>query len=738
MKNIFEYHYYAHPFNQSKDKNTFKRIFILKDYYTILNNIRIRTKEDLDFALNIFKYLPKKYVKSLERKLSSIIEEKLGTDYMEKELNCAMYTDLDLKSLSTISKAIIVSAKKLLNREEDFTNDNIYINSNKLKNLFNLTELETDYLIRSYLFKTDEYYGDFLSQFSIGAKTVQQGLFKKTSLSAEFKAFLMGCSPKEFRDITQKNSTLIKTNLIDDKQQINQSIIDYFLYSEDEPFSSIHYYKDEEKGLDLKDFSYIKDDIDLLKSLFSKKSNSRGLKLLLYGKSGTGKTSFAKSLISAINREHYILKSNNIDKEDSDDRRQDIIGLYCFEKEPQLLNKVIVIDEAEELLSTRINRLTNRSKDMKKSINLFLDESKSNQIWIVNEIDDIDESTRRRFNYSIRFNDLTYKERVKIWKKQLHLNNISTVPGNIIEKLSKKYPVAPGIINKCVDNFCRLPEGETKTNIDSFISISNKTVMSHLKMNNNERIINNEETGKNFYSSSGISTKQNVNEIIESIERFNDLQGDPTVPIHNMNIIFYGVPGTGKTEFVKHIATKVDKRILSRSAKDILGQYVGQTEKNIAKVFKEAEEDNLILHIDEIDSLLFNRNSTSRNWEVSQINEFLQSMEEFKGILICTTNRLEHIDPAALRRFTMKIEFDYLKSEGILMFFNLYFKETNLTDEKKIKLLSLKKLTPGDFKTVYNLYMFNKNEPDADKIITMLEDEVNVKSKGKDIKLGFI
>ncbi len=81
-----------------------------------------------------------------------------------------------------------------------------------------------------------------------------------------------------------------------------------------------------------------------------------------------------------------------------------------------------------------------------------------------------------------------------------------------------------------------------------------------------------------------------------------------------MNIIFYSAPGTGKTEFVKHIATQADKRILSRSAKDILGQYVGQTEKNISNVFKEAEEDNLILHIDEIDSLLFDRNSASRNW----------------------------------------------------------------------------------------------------------------------------
>ena len=83
----------------------------------------------------------------------------------------------------------------------------------------------------------------------------------------------------------------------------------------------------------------------------------------------------------------------------------------------------------------------------------------------------------------------------------------------------------------------------------------------------------------------------------------------------------------------------------------------GDTEKNIRDGFEEAEREEAILIMDEVDSFLFSRDWAQRSYEVSFTNEFLTRMERYRGILICTTNRLTDLDQASIRRFQYKIGF---------------------------------------------------------------------------------
>lgn len=62
---------------------------------------------------------------------------------------------------------------------------------------------------------------------------------------------------------------------------------------------------------------------------------------------------------------------------------------------------------------------------------------------------------------------------------------------------------------------------------------------------------------------------------------------------------------------------------------------------------------------DEVDTFLRNRENARASWEVTQVNEFLQQLEAFRGMVVCTTNLLHDLDPAALRRFVFKVEFAY-------------------------------------------------------------------------------
>ena len=95
---------------------------------------------------------------------------------------------------------------------------------------------------------------------------------------------------------------------------------------------------------------------------------------------------------------------------------------------------------------------------------------------------------------------------------------------------------------------------------------------------------------------------------------------------------------------------------------------MGATEQLIRRAFEEAEREEAVLVLDEADTFLFSRDRAVRSWEISFTNEFLTQMERYRGILICTTNRMTDLDQASIRRFNHKIRFDYLTPEGNRIF----------------------------------------------------------------------
>ena len=94
-----------------------------------------------------------------------------------------------------------------------------------------------------------------------------------------------------------------------------------------------------------------------------------------------------------------------------------------------------------------------------------------------------------------------------------------------------------------------------------------------------------------------------------------------------------------------------------RQASDLMSKFVGETEQQMAAMFAEAEAEQAVLLLDEADSFLLDRRDAQRSYEISEVNEMLQGMERFRGIFICTTNLMDRLDTAALRRFTFKIRF---------------------------------------------------------------------------------
>ena len=206
-----------------------------------------------------------------------------------------------------------------------------------------------------------------------------------------------------------------------------------------------------------------------------------------------------------------------------------------------------------------------------------------------------------------------------------------------------------------------------------------------------------------------------------------------------MNILLFGTSGSGKTEFAKYLAKKLGKKLCIKNASDLLNMYVGGTEQRIAAAFAEAEMNQEILLLDEGDSLLGGRDHATKSWEVSQVNTLLAEMEKFRSILIVSSNLIQRIDQAALRRFSFRLHFDYLLNEGKEIFFQTYFskpmKLAGLNEEEKEKLFAIEKLTPSDFRNVRQQFFYLEDtELTNMEIIEALEAEVTSKTSGSSYK----
>jgi len=239
------------------------------------------------------------------------------------------------------------------------------------------------------------------------------------------------------------------------------------------------------------------------------------------------------------------------------------------------------------------------------------------------------------------------------------------------------------------------------------------------------------------YSLKGLNIqgKISLEKIVAAVRKFKSGKKNPKVDTPRLNILLSGAPGSGKTAFVKYLARKVGMPLRTVRASDLLCRYSGETEQKIAETFRKAKENGEMLFLDEIDSFLQDRKDAVRSWEVTQVNELLQQMEDFGGVMVGATNFADNLDKAVLRRFTYKLKLDYLTDEGKGVFFKRYFK-TKLTTEEQTRLNAIENLTPGDFRTVREeLYYLSEKQTNAERL-----DALEAESQAKGIaraRIGF-
>ncbi|MDL2306861.1 ATP-binding protein [Desulfovibrio sp. OttesenSCG-928-C06] len=396
------------------------------------------------------------------------------------------------------------------------------------------------------------------------------------------------------------------------------------------------------------------------------KAAEKPVHVLLYGPPGTGKTTFARSLAAQLGLKAWSVPSQH-DEEDSG-RRASLNA--CINLASRHAGAFVLVDEAERLLDSSIH--SGRRSHDKAWINELMEQPGCRIIWATNHVSHIEQAVRRRFSYSLQFEELALAERRDIWDQILRGQGMEKCLTNPdMQEVIKNYSPPVAVITEAVSQ-ALLISGKRSTK--AFAEAVGRIIRAHDTLRRDgfrkPRRIGTDRhftlEGISLASTGKKSAFETLGTLLNRLKKADNILRSGQEIEGGGSLLFHGPPGTGKSALARYIADELNREYISKKASQLLSPYVGESEQNIAAAFREAEREGAVLLIDEADSFIFSRAGAVRSWESSMVNEFLTALEDFRGFCICTTNRRADMDKAAMRRFAFKVAFDYSGPEQIL------------------------------------------------------------------------
>lgn len=744
-----------------KGVDLYKNYFAVLGIFNILKQIGVRTSHDSDWFRAVTEFVTTAELSELYNKIiSPDSRHDLATNRNHRtppEIN-----DDDPDDIVSYLSKNIVHRKKMWRgfgkiyktRLEEYKaaienpereKSAVELRFLEMKELFSLSDRELHVLMVVYLSQTRSIeYGDFdINRFHQTEK-----------ISA--LARILGILEIEAAELLADDKNIKKYGLVDSDLDLDRTFLSYLSGISSQPLAERFWTKYEGEVLPWNFHGKIAEKHgEVLKKMIDSKRPDSGISAILYGVPGSGKTSFAASLAADMGKKLYFIAQN-----DNDNRRQSYSAAFRYaalavaQKQLDPNECILVVDEADKLLENQgvgggfLARLFGadivggRDGESKGQLNSVLDNNHHSILWICNSKQEaIDPSSRRRFDYNIFFDELSATARTYVWKNALKFHHAEgKLSDFFIEKISVRYPVNPGGISIAVKNAAALCNHDSSLNFEEEVLTFLKAHCQLLGIAESPEEMN--EPARD-YSLEGLNIRSGIKlpRLIDACKNF--LKNADNAEVNRdqprMNLLVFGVPGSGKTEFVKYLAKELGKKLCIKNASDLLNMYVGGTEQRIAAAFAEAEMNKEILFIDEGDSLLASRDGAVRSWEVSQVNTLLTEMERFRGIFIVSTNLIQRLDQAALRRFSFRLHFDYLNNEGKECFFNTYFGRPmelpELTENEKKRLFAIDNMTPSDFRNVRQQFFYLQDESLSNmEIIEALETEITSKTSGSNYK----
>jgi transitional endoplasmic reticulum ATPase len=519
-------------------------------------------------------------------------------------------------------------------------------------------------------------------------------------LICQILAKLTGLSETDFHAAISEDSLLISTGIIrnarsivdlDEKLTVIDGLSPILLtpHLSAEELTGRFLKRAANSTLTLDHFPYLAKDAGALKDYLKNvlKERVQGVNILLHGKPGVGKTEFVQSLVADLGADLYEIAFANEDGDPIKGTERLHAFNFCQRLLARTTNAVLMFDEIEDVFPVDFGMFSFLMGDIgggksKAWINRTMERNPVPAIWVCNRVGHIDPAYLRRFDYSIAFSAPPVAVRLRIAKHHL---DCFDPPQTMLESIARNDEITPGQL----DRAAKVARIAGRGNNIRAIQLVEQTLDKSITLLGQKRTAN-RGVLRTGYHLEFLNTDFDISAIVHGLRRR-----------PHGTFCFYGEAGTGKSELARYISEEIGMPLIIKRASDLISKWVGESEKNIAAMFTEARQQDSLLLLDEADSFLADRRDAQRSWEVTQVNELLTQMEAFEGIFICTTNLMEKLDPASLRRFAFKVKFSPLTVDQKKRMFGqelirLGCIENNI-DAWESKISELRRLTPGDF-----------------------------------------
>ncbi len=479
-------------------------------------------------------------------------------------------------------------------------------------------------------------------------------------------------------------------------------------------------------ALTLDNYTYLGTDLHTLRTYLGRVLEDRrpGVNVLLYGPPGTGKTQLTRVLAKYFGCPLFEVVTEDEDGDPSSPSRR----LQAYSAAQRLLaikQSLIVFDECSDVFWDDVDTLTGRGRSrsggQKGWFHRAIESNTVPTFWLTNELRGMDRALLRRFDIVLEMPIPPKSVRRAI--AAIHCGKV--ISELTIDALAGSERLAPAVLTRAAGVVEVIAGSTGAPDLDAaIVGLVNQTlrVQDHAEIRQHDP-----DRLPEVYDPSLVNADIDLRAMAAGVKRAG-----------RARICLYGVPGSGKSAYVRWLAQYLDRPLVVRRASDLLSKWVGMTEQNIAQAFREAERENAVLLLDEVDSFLQDRRGAEKSWEVTQVNEMLTQIESYGGVFVATTNLLEGLDPASLRRFDLKARFQYLRSDQAWELLRrqcrgLGIPEPGEAERRRIDPMRL--LAPGDFAAVSRRHAFHPLSG-AREFLDALAEECALKSGGRQA-IGF-
>lgn len=474
-----------------------------------------------------------------------------------------------------------------------------------------------------------------------------------------------------------------------------------------------------------RDFPHHADEIDLLVGYLrgAIARRRKGVNVLLHGMPGVGKTQLSRMIAQSVRAQAYEVAMADADGDPANGQRR--LGMLAScQRVLADRRALLVFDEVDHALDDRglLSDGQTTAERIKGWLNDQLESNPIPTVWIANRIRHLNPALARRFDIVMEVKVPPTAQRVAMIRAETgHLLDAAAT-----RRLASVPSLSPATLRRAA-RVVQSVKGAPAQRAERLTRLIDRSLRAqHL-------------SGLTHPEASRVALEFDPDLINSPVDLRILAEGLITHP--HGRLCLYGPPGTGKTAFGQWLASRLDQPAIVKKASDLLGPYVGQTERQIADAFEEARDSQSLLQIDEVEGFLRSRGQAKARWEASLVNEFLVQMEAFPGIFIATTNLLGELDPAALRRFDTKINFTWLRPEQAeRCLAELLLRLALPTEIPALAAEGLRRLTtvtPGDFAAVARRHRFQPFSGAYD-VVAALEEESRLKQAGVPRRMGFV